>query len=142
MPSSFDQTSTLTGALMKRPIWFLFALALLIAGPALAQVPETIDYQGVLTTAGGNIVSDGFYDLTFRIYNVPVAGGALYTEAHTGPNHVLLTKGGFRVLLGSLTPLTLPFDGPYYVGIQVAGDPELSPRPPLTSAPYTLGLRL
>ena len=117
-------------------------LAVLVSVPALAQVPQTMSYQGVLTDAAGNLVPDGFYDLTFRIYTVPLAGVALYTEAHTGGNHVQVTKGGFSVIIGSLSPLTLPFDGPYYLGIQVAADPELAPQIPLASSPYALGLRL
>ena len=127
---------------MKRVFFFLLIPGLLFALPALSQVPPTMSYQGVLTDAGGNFVPDGFYDLTFRIYNVPLAGAALYTEAHTGVNHVQVSKGGFSVAIGSITPLLLTFDGPYYLGIQVAADPELAPRVALASSPYALGLRL
>jgi hypothetical protein len=127
---------------MKRCSTLLAILSVLLAGSALAQVPQTMSYQGVLTDNLGAVVPDGFYDLTFRVYNVPVAGSALWTEAHTGVNHVQVSKGGFSVILGSLSALTLPFDGPYYLGVQIAVDPELSPRIPLASSPYALGLRL
>jgi hypothetical protein len=102
-----------------------------------------MSYQGVLTDGAGNLVPDGFYDLTFRIYTVPSAGAAVYAEAHTGANHVQVTHGGFSVLLGSITPLnSYGFDGPLYLGVQVAADPELAPRTALSSSPYALGLRL
>jgi hypothetical protein len=125
---------------------FRILLALLLtltAVPAFAQVPPTMSYQGVLTDGAGNLVPDGFYDLTFRIYTVPTAGSAAYTEAHTGVNHVQVAHGGFSVLLGSITPLNgYGFDGPLYLGVQVAADPELAPRTALSSSPYALGLRL
>ena len=127
---------------MKRFVPILAMLALVLAGPALAQAPQTISYQGVLTDGAGNLLPNGFYDLTFRIYNVPVAGVALYTEAHTGVNHVQVATGGFSVILGSLSPITLPFDGQYYLGIQVGVAPELAPRIALAASPYALGLIL
>jgi hypothetical protein len=42
--------------------------------------------------------------------------------------------------LGSVTPLSLPFDKPYWVGIKVGDDAEMAPRVPLTSAPDALAL--
>jgi len=117
--------------------------SLLIGAQAFAQVPATMSYQGVLTDAGGNLVADGFYDLTFRLYDAPTAGNLFYTEAHTGAtNHVQVSRGGFSVLLGSITTLSLGFDGPLYLSVQVASDPEMSPRIPLASSPYALGLRI
>jgi hypothetical protein len=109
------------------------------AGTALAQAPSTMSYQGVLTDAGGNIVPDGAYNLTFKIYDVPGAGAALWTENWFG---VAVAKGGFSVLLGSSTPLALPFDKQYWLGIAVGGGGELTPRVQLASSPYGLSLRL
>ncbi len=36
-----------------------------------------------------------------------------------------------------MTPLTLPFDTPYWLGTQIGGDPELVPRVQLGTAPYS-----
>lgn len=127
---------------MRRVILFLALLTLIAGTPALAQVPPTMSYQGMLTDGSGNPVPDGLYDLTFRIYNVASGGVALYTEAHTGANQVQLVKGGFSVVLGSLTPMNLDFDGPTYLGIQAGANPEMTPRVALASSPYALGLRL
>ena len=40
------------------------------------------------------------------------------------------------MLLGSITPLGLLFDVPYYLGIQVGTDLEMTPRVPLSSVGY------
>ena len=124
---------------MKRFFMPLTLLALALPALAFAQAPKTMSYQGVLTDNGGALLPDGSYNLTFRIYDVPVAGVALFTENHPA---VALSKGGFSVILGSINPMSLPFDGPYYLGVQVAADPELAPRVPLAASPYALGLAL
>ena len=119
------------------------ALSLLVATPALAQVPLTMSYQGVLTDPSGAVVADGTYDLTFRLYTVASGGTAVWTESHTGANHVQVTHGGFGVLLGSLSSLgAVTFNGELWLGIAVGTDPELSPRTALASSPYALGLTL
>ena len=42
---------------------------LVAANFAWGQIPQTISYQGVLTDAGGAVVPDGTYQLTFNIYD-------------------------------------------------------------------------
>ncbi len=118
----------------------VFALAALaLAAPALAQAPSTMSYQGVLTDAVGNIVPDGNYDLTFRIYDASVLGAPLWTEALAA---VPVEKGGFSVILGQVTTLNLAFDRQYWLGVQVLAEAELVPRIKLASAPSALSLKL
>jgi hypothetical protein len=117
----------------------LLVLSLIMPAASAAQVPQTLSYQGVLTDNAGSIVTDGPYDLTFRIFNVDQGGAALWTEAHPA---VAVETGGFSVVLGSITPLTLSFDRPYWLSVQVGADPQLAPRVPLASSPYSLSLRL
>lgn len=115
------------------------ALALLLAATtAAAQIPQILNYQGVLTDAAGTPVADGNYDLTFALYGAPSAGAALWTETRTG---VPVVRGGFSVLLGTTTALTLPFDASYWLGITVAPDPEMTPRVRLVASPYALTAR-
>ncbi len=115
------------------------ALAVLLAATtAAAQIPQILNYQGVLTDAAGTPVADGNYDLTFAIYGVPTGGAALWTETRTG---VAVVRGGFSVLLGTTTALTLPFDASYWLGITVAPDPEMAPRVRLVASPYALTAR-
>ena len=54
-----------------------------------------------------------------------------------------VTDGIFGVVLGSgpLTPLSLPFNVQYWLGIEVSGGSELSPRTILTSSAYSLNAR-
>jgi hypothetical protein len=125
---------------MKRLVLAFTLLASLAALPALATVPSTMSYQGVLTDAGGNLLPDGPYSLTFKIYTVPVAGAPIWTEVDAG---VPVSKGGFSVVLGNGTSLSgLAFDVKYYLGITVGGGPELSPRVELAASPYGMSLRL
>jgi hypothetical protein len=37
-----------------------------------------------------------------------------------------------------VTPIGLPFDVPYFLGIAAGGDAEMAPRQPLASVPYAL----
>lgn len=117
----------------------LFAV---LHAPASAQVPQTVSYQGVLTDVGGAIAPDGTYDVTFSLYSAASGGSLLWAEPHTGANGVQVVRGGFSVTLGSLSPLTLGFSAPLWLGIQVGADPELTPRVALTASPYALGLQL
>ena len=99
--------------------------ALLVATSAGAQIPQILNYQGLLTDAANTPVPDGNYDVTFSIYNVATGGAALWTETRTA---VPVLRGGFSVLLGTTTALTLPFDTSYWLGVAVAPDPEMTPR--------------
>ncbi len=120
----------------------LVALACVLASwsgsPARAAVPGTFSYQGVLTDGAGTHVTDGDYAITFRLYDVASGGAALWTETQPA---VPVAAGLFSVLLGSSTPITLAFDQPYYLGIQVGASEELSPRTPLSSVPYAMATR-
>ena len=117
---------------------FVFVAFTLGATMAWGQVPQLISYQGVLGNNAGQLVSDGNYDITFRIFSSVTGGSALHDETHVG---VPVTNGGFSVLIGSVPgdPLLLPFSVPYWLEIQVAPDASpLSPRIQLASSPYAL----
>jgi len=115
----------------------LVALALIcILSPAfcaLAEVPHLINYQGRLTDTGG-IPLNGSYNLTFRIYDAETAGNLLWEETQTG---VVINKGIFAVLLGSVTNLNLAFDKPYFLEIKV-GNEVMSPRQRIASTGYAI----
>jgi hypothetical protein len=100
---------------------------------SFGQIPKTISYQGVLTDAGGTVVPDGSYNLTFNFYDVVSGGASLWTEGQS----VSVSKGIFNVILGSTNVLNLPFDKPYWLGITVGGGSELTPRTPLTTSGYS-----
>ncbi len=125
---------------MSRSFGFLSVLVLvLFAAPAPAQSPSTMSYQGVLTMPGGTLVPDGDYAISFRLFDVAVAGAPLWSESYAT---VSVKSGVFSVLLGSTTPLAITFDKPLWLGIQVGAEPEMAPRVALASSPYSMGLRL
>ncbi|MBL8522903.1 MAG: tail fiber domain-containing protein [Betaproteobacteria bacterium] len=109
----------------------LVSLAL-IAPFAHAAAPQTINYQGYLTSPAGAPVNTTV-SMTFRLYNVASGSSALWNE--TQPS-VSVANGSFGVTLGSVTPITLPFDVPYWFSVAVNADAEMSPRQPLASSPY------
>ncbi len=72
--------------------------------------------------------------MVFRLYPSPTGGTAIYIETQS----VTVENGIYNVLLGSVTPLNLPFDVPYFLGVTAAADAEMTPRQPLTASPYAL----
>ena len=122
---------------MKRILMMALALTFLLSLGAEAQIPKTLNYQGVLTDGSEVAVPDGSYSLTFAIYDVPTEGSALWTE--TQP--VMVNKGIFSAILGVGTALDLDFDDTYYLGISVEGGDELLPRVMLTASSYAMNSR-
>ena len=110
----------------------LAIVAAFLALGAAATPPKTLSYQGFLTSASDTPI-DAPVQMTFKIYNVPTGGVALWTE--TQPS-VTVAKGEFNTVFGFITPLTLPFDAPYYLGVTVGSDPEMVPRQPLAASAY------
>lgn len=98
-----------------------------------AEIPHLINYQGKLTDSGGQPIT-ATKAITFRIYNVESGSTSLWQETQS----VTINKGVFNVLLGSVNDLNLTFDVPYYLGIQVGGDAEMTPRQRITSSGYAL----
>ena len=81
-------------SVFKGILAFLFLA--LCAGAALAQ-PALINQEGVLIDAAGNPVA-GQQQLTFRAYDAPVGGAALWTEVQP----VTPVEGYYSALLGSV----------------------------------------
>ncbi len=118
---------------MKHTI-LLTTLLMLTATSALAQIPQTMSYQGVLSDEAGNAVADGSYVLSFALYEASEGGTAIWQETQ----EVAAGNGLFNVLLGRVEPLTLDFDHPYWLGMTIGSGAELQPRIELASSPYSL----
>ncbi|UCF05013.1 MAG: hypothetical protein JSV33_13990 [bacterium] len=123
---------------MKRMLSIAALIIAVFAAVVYGAIPRTLNYQGVLTDAGGTVVPDGTYSIVFSIYNVSSGGSSLWSETH---GTVQVTKGIFNVILGSISPIPLDFDDQYYLGISVEGEAELSPRVQLTSSAYAFNSR-
>lgn len=126
---------------MKRLIFlgalFFVLIPILSEQVCLGQIPQTISYQGILTDAGATAIPDGSYNLTFKLYHAATDGTLLWSETQA----VSVSNGLFNVILGSVNPLNIPFDDPYWLGITVGGDSEFTPRIELTSSAYSLNAR-
>ncbi len=122
---------------MKRLIFLGLVLGLCAAHKTFAQIPETLSYQAMLAGATGKALPDGQYQLTFTLYDTAMAGQALWTESQM----VEVKDGIFEAILGSNNGLKVPFDKPYWLGIKVGSEAELTPRTRLTATAYSLHAR-
>ncbi len=114
---------------------YTIILLMLISSIMLGQsIPQKINYQGILKEGSGTVVPNGDYNITFKLYDTESGGTELWTETKT----ISVTDGIINTQLGSVTPLALPFDNLYWLGVTLASGPELSPRVGLTSVPYSL----
>jgi hypothetical protein len=97
-------------------------------------IPQMLSYQGKLTDTLGQPVPNGNHQLTFRLYTQPTGGSAIWTEAQTIP----VVGGLFSALLGAVTPISsVPGGGALYLSLQVAINPELTPRLRIASSAYS-----
>jgi hypothetical protein len=99
-----------------------------------AQVPDMINYQGVLTASDGSPI-DTTVQMMFRMYADSTTSTYLWTETH---GSVRVEGGTFNVLLGSGTSIPdSVFSGSIrYLGLTVGSDSEMTPRRPLVSVGY------
>jgi len=123
--------------MMPRRLLFV-SIILLSFSNLYAQIPRTLSYQAVLTDNAGIPKPDGAYNVTFRLFTALSGGVALWTETQA----LQVKRGLFSAVLGNVTPFgaNLTFAQPYWMSLQVAPDLEMSPRLPLTSTAYSLGV--
>jgi len=103
--------------------------------PIIGQIPGTINVQGILTNASGQIVANGNYSITFRLYLSAQDNIVLWEEKQ---ENLSVQAGVFSASLGKIKPFTVPFDKTYYLGIQIGLEAELAPRIEMTSTPYSM----
>ena len=133
---------------------------------AAQSIPYKVNFQGRLTDNSGNILTDGLYNIKFKLYDAAAAGtlkyseDRLYTGATPGPaagafdNRVQITNGLFNIQFGDVTVLsTALFSGafPLYLEVElptpasatcasvacaVFTEGPMTPRQPLASSPY------
>ena len=68
-----------------------------------------------------------------RIYDAATGGNQLWQEIQT----IFIKAGIFNLVLGSSTPINLPFDKDYWLGTKVGADSEMTPRQQLVSGAYS-----
>lgn len=97
-----------------------------------SNVPKTLNIQGKLTNATGDLVNMTA-NLTFRIYDAYTDGTKLWEENQT----LFVDNGIYSAILGTHIDLNISFNDNRYLGISVNNDDEMTPRLNLTSSPYT-----
>ena len=119
----------------KKGLLFLVVLFVFLVSGLWAQIPQLINYQGMLTDPATGSGLTGTYSITFSIYDAATGGTALWTETQS----VTANNGLFNVLLGSVNVIPLDlFDGSdRYLGVKVGADPEMTPRQKLVSVGYS-----
>ena len=116
--------------LFRKAAIVFFGIAIpLNALPAFDPLPQTINYQGYLTNPGGTPLNNTVA-MTFKLYSASTGGAPLYTEVQPA---VLVSNGSFNTMIGVITPIPLPFDRPYWLGVSIGADPEMTPRAPIAS---------
>lgn len=106
---------------------------LVAAVAAFSAVPSTINYQGYLKNTDGTPVSTAT-TIRFSLYSSnPARNNPVWQESKS----ITPINGIYSTQLGSVTPITAPFDMPHWLGVKVAGDAEMDLQT-LSSVPYAL----
>ncbi len=114
---------------------------MLVAGLLAGCTPLNPDmsYQGQLTDSSGNPVANGNYQITFRLYEDEgdTVAQAIWSETQT----VQVADGLFNATIGAVNPIEPGlFAQELWLGVEVAGDGEMTPRQKLSGAPYAMSL--
>ncbi len=123
---------------MRQCVLTLTALVVAVSlcvSVSIADVPQMINYQGVLEDSTGRPLRNDTATVSFRIYDDSTTSTELWAQTtlvETDKN------GAFSVLLGSVNPIpdTLFVNPDRWLGSTVRSDPEMTPRTRLVSVPY------
>ena len=115
--------------------WLIVALLVLCAATAVADVPQMINYQGVLLDTAGDPVTTQV-TVTFTIYDDATAWTPQWSDVRSlTPDD----EGRVNILLGQ--PANPIGDGVFagpnrWLGVQVESDPEMTPRAQIVTVAY------
>lgn len=104
-----------------------------------ASAPGILSFQGRITDLSETPITSSS-SMTFRLYNVPTSGTALWTgSCSITPDQ----DGIFDVILGSTCGSAIPTsvfaeNNEMYLGITVGSDSEMSPRQRIAASAYAL----
>src|SRR5688572_25217833 len=123
---------------MKRVTCLAAVLSILAwSSFAIAQIPLTV--QGSLKSSAG-VPLNGSHDMSFSIFNALTGGSALWTEAHSAGDAVVVTNGVYATQLGTITPLPASMFtgnvGNLYLEVTVGTDSPMVPRQKLQATAY------
>ena len=134
---------------------------IIIVSPAHAVTPsdKTIHFSARLKSSSGAVIPDGYYNISFRLYNSDQGGTPIWSETYydengssTGQDYRVKAANGYlSVPLGSRMPfgdinwndnlwLTMNIGGTEQNAVleSIAWDGEMSPRIQLGAVPYAM----
>ncbi|MCI0530665.1 MAG: hypothetical protein L0Y74_01740 [candidate division Zixibacteria bacterium] len=112
---------------------FLVAVAFLTAG---AEVPQLMNFQGILTDPAGVPLANDTNSVLFTIYDAPAGGSSKWSETQSVATDA---QGRFNISLGAVSPIddTVFKQMDRYLGIKIGADAEMSPRTQIVSVGFT-----
>ena len=102
------------------------------ANSMLEAVPRRLSYQGLLTKENGRAVSDGTYQVTFKLFKELSGGTAFWEEVQD----IGIDDGVISAILGTVNPIT-SVPGNSFLEVMI-NETTLSPRQEMTSVFYDL----
>ncbi len=118
---------------MRRILLVAILFSLFFPSSSQAGTRDFLSVQGLVFDGDGNPL-DGDISVTFRLYDAEGAASPLWEEVQS----VTFEGGVYSVSLGETTPYPADlFDNEsLFLGIEIDGDSEMSPRPGLFSVPF------
>ena len=127
------KSSIKTGILNAALVWGIMILTAALM-PALAAVPELINFQGKLTDSSDKAVTS-VVPMVFKFYTTATGGSPIWTETQAvTPDN----EGVYSVMLGEVAPFDISFSTAYWLGVKVGADSEMLPRYRMVSSAYSL----
>ncbi|MBI5139881.1 MAG: hypothetical protein HZA94_00290, partial [Candidatus Vogelbacteria bacterium] len=135
------------GSLFARMVLFLIVFFAFSSSAGASSFSKIINYQGKLTNASGVTVSDGSYNMEFKLYTASTGGSSIWSNTLIQNDRISVTNGLFSVLLGATSTsfASINFDQPLYMSINIGGttntatptwDGEMTPRKQFSPAPF------
>jgi hypothetical protein len=118
---------------MQKYLMVTLFILITISQISLAEIPQSVTYQGVLTDTNGNILPNGTYNMQFTFYDAAENGNVLSSSQQI---QVTVQNGTFTAELPS-DVIPINWLDEYWVSLNVNGY-ELSPRLKMTSSPKSL----
>jgi hypothetical protein len=121
---------------MQKPGLFLVVLAsVFLTTNVTGEVPQMMNYQGVLTGSDGKPIRNQEVTIDFIIYDAPDGGETKWQEMQVDTTD---NEGAVSIILGSVSSIPdTVFNQPNrWLGVSINGDSEISPRTMLATAPY------
>ncbi|MCX7737620.1 MAG: hypothetical protein N2319_13040 [Candidatus Kapabacteria bacterium] len=115
----------------------VFFISIFFRASVCSQIPETFNYQALVSESSGKKIDDGKYQLTFSLYDNIFSSVPIWSETQ----EVEIKNGYVNVFLGQKTKFSsknVNFYKPLYLGIKIGNDPEIKPYIQLTAVPYSM----